>query len=159
MTIRIEDTLDSATIEQFLTGVFDGEMDDADQDLPEWFDVTMIPSYMPFGHVVVARDDHERIVGLMILGKQNPLTWPDGHKVEIFVIGVSPDVQSMGIGKALLVEAERVARGMGGRKLILNAHAELDELHAYYTARGFVEIGVLREYYDNGDATFLVKRL
>jgi ribosomal protein S18 acetylase RimI-like enzyme len=129
---------------------------DTNQDLGEWFEVESIPAYLPWGTMLEVREGGV-LVGGAFVGMQNPLTWPDGNKAELFILAVDPDRRGRGVGSLLITEAEAVAKDMGARKLIVNTHALMISVQEMYENRGYVRMGALKDYYDNGDGVFLAK--
>lgn len=154
---------DIQEIRNFLKKVFQ-EMDSEElqaadnQSLEEWFAVSEIPNYLTHCTVIDCRSNKD-LVGLVIVGKQHPLTWPDGNKAEIFVLGVAGSHRKKGIGKVLIEKAELVARRMGARSTVINTHVDWISSHKFYEKIGYQQIGRLKDYYDNGDAVFFKKAL
>jgi len=136
---------------------FDAES--KNQSLSDWFDVSNLQDYLNHSFLIEARNSQQVLVGVVLIGKQNPLTWPDGNKVEVFVLVVNPQFRGQGIGSTLMNKADSVARDMGAQKIILNTHILLTATHKYYEKLGFVKIGILKKYYGNGDAVFYSKDL
>lgn len=129
------------------------------QNLREWFDIDNLAEYLKYCTLIEARNLEKRLIGVVIIGKQNPLTWPDGHKIEMFVLAVDPTMMGLGIGSTLVKQAETAGKKMGGKKLILNTHVMLTADHKFYEKLGFVKMGTLNDYYANGDAVFYFKDL
>ena len=136
---------------------FDEE--NANQLIDEWFSTEEMSKYLEDGNLLEARTESNELVGVAFVGKQNPITWPDGKKTELFVFAVHPEYRRHGLGKKLLMQVEEGAKKLGSVKLILNAHILQKQMHDWYVKNGFTEIGVLRNYYDNGDAKFFSKTL
>ena len=135
------------------------DKDQNGQELSEWFDIQELNKYIQHGRLIEARDIYGHLVGAIFIGKQNPLTWPDGHKVEVFILGVNPKFRGKGIGTNLIREAEKQAKEMGARKIIVNTHTSLEADQRYYKKLGYSSIGTLTNYYDNGSAVFYSKEL
>lgn len=129
-----------------------------DQTLSEWFDISQLPAYLPHSILLEAREQ-DQLIGAILVGKQNILLWPDGHKAEIFILGVLPNYQGQGIGKQLLSQAEQAIKAQGARSIITNSHIDLPRSHQFYLSQGYTQIGILKDYYDNGDAVFFSKSL
>jgi ribosomal protein S18 acetylase RimI-like enzyme len=72
-------------------------------------------------------------------------------------VAVSPAAQGTGLGSALLVEAERLARHHGLSDIRLYTHEMMTENLAFYARRGFVETH--RATDDGFNRVFLAKRL
>ena len=82
----------------------------------------------------------------------------------VLVIAVAPDSQRGGLGYRLLRQAESVARQQGLPALLLEVRPSNHPALAFYTNRGFRQIGVRKGYYAAGhgqreDALVLQKNL
>lgn len=74
------------------------------------------------------------------------------------LFAVTPGLQGAGLGKALLAEAERVARHeLGARVLEMDVIAQRDTLIAFYERRGYERTGARRPF-PYGDARFGLPR-
>ena len=137
------------------------EFDPSDsQALFEWFDILAMEYYMLQDNaILIEARDEQKLVGAVCIGKQSPIFWPNGRKVEVIILAVHPDFRQKGMGKKLMKQAEIEAKGMGGKSIVVNTHHSLKKVHDLYKKLGYEEIGVLKEYYDNGDAVFLMKKL
>ncbi|PWU24244.1 hypothetical protein C5B42_00295 [Candidatus Cerribacteria bacterium 'Amazon FNV 2010 28 9'] len=130
------------------------------QSLFEWFDMDeMITELQKGGVLLEARDDENKLVGALFLAKQNRITWPDGKKAEIYIVATLPEARGKGIGKRLLLEAEDAAREMEAKSIIANTHVLANLVAAFYEKQGYQKMGILNDYYDNGDAVFFQKKL
>jgi ribosomal protein S18 acetylase RimI-like enzyme len=67
----------------------------------------------------------------------------DGHRGWINYLAVDPAHRRMGLGKALMVEAERLLRGLGCPKINLQVRRENIEATAFYSHLGFREDDVV----------------
>ena len=85
-------------------------------------------------------------------------TKPD---LEILKIGVHPDWQGAGIGKALLDDALRRAKAVGCEECFLEVRWTNERAIGFYRREGFEMIGIRRQYYRNPveDARVMRKRL
>lgn len=128
------------------------------QEFREWFGKAYLKDYLKYSHVILATEE-KKIVGGAIVGMQNPLTWPNGRKFELFILGVLPKYRNRGIGKGLVQKVEEVSRSSGAKTIILNTHELMSETRKWYLDMGYTQIGVLKDYYANGDAVFLSKKL
>ena len=139
------------------TGYF---TDDLNQDkLSEWFDFEEMIRYLPYGKLIEARDEDNTLIGAGFIAKQHPISWPDGHKAELFIIGVLPGTQNKGLGSSILARCEEEAKSFGAESVIINAHSMQPQLHKFYEKNGYNRIGELVDYYANGNATFFSKNL
>lgn len=137
------------------TGYFKGDLNQ--DNLSDWFDFDEMLKYLPYGKLLEARDDQDVLVGAAFIAKQNPLSWPDGHKAELFIIGILPGTQNKGLGSSLLQECEHHAKAFGAESIIINAHSMQPQLHKFYEKNGYTKIGELENYYANGNASFYSK--
>lgn len=110
--------------------------------------------------LLVARGDG-RILGCSQVGLAAP---PNGrHRAEITKVLVHPEARRRGLGRALMLEAERVAAVEGRSLLILDTRAG-DAGEALYRSLGYVVTGVVPDYACSPDGvrepcTFMHKRL
>ncbi len=152
-------------LEDFFEAVFseipdtDNFTDDQDQNLAEWFSLAEMLKYVAYGKLIEARLENHQLVGAIFIGMQNPITWPDGKKMEIFILGVDKNFRGNDISKKLMMAAEAYALEVGAQKIIVNTHVAMESVHAIYQKFGYEKIGVLKNYYDNGDAAFFQKIL
>lgn len=149
----------------FFEDVFD-ELDDneafsedQDQALDEWFSVDEMISYFEHGRLFEARFENNQLVGAIFIGKQNPISWPDGKKMEVFILGVDKNFRKMGVAKKLILLAEEYAFKQQAKKIIINTHVAMSSVHSIYQKIGYKKMGMLTNYYDNGDAVFFQKIL
>ncbi len=93
-------------------------------------------------HVLVARDD-KRIIGTV----QFELAWPPNqpHRAEVAKLLVHPVARRRGVGRALMLALETVARAEGRTLLTLDTwtggHAE-----SLYRSLGYVVVGVIPRF-------------
>lgn len=139
------------------TGYFQGELNQ--DNLSDWFDLKEMFTYLPYGKLIEARDDQNTLVGAGFIAKQNPMTWPDGHKAELFIIGILPGTQHKGLGSTILAKCEEEAKNFGTESVVINAHSMQPQLHSFYEKNGYKKIGELENYYANGNAIFFSKNL
>ncbi len=139
------------------TGYF---TEDLNQDkLADWFDFDEMLKYLPYGKLIEARDDVGTLVGAAFIAKQNPISWLDGHKAELFIIGLLPGTQNKGLGSAILKRCENEAKIFDAQSIIINAHSMQPELHKFYEKNNYKRMGELIDYYANGNAIFFSKKL
>lgn len=164
MKIQINKHPNITELESFFEEVFDETNDNqnfdesSSQSLKEWFDIEEFEKYLHHGVLIEARDS-DQLIGAIFIGKQHPLSWPDGKKVEVFILGVSQHFRQKKVGSQLLTEAEQAAKEMGAQTIIINSHVLLTTARKFYLRNGYSEIGILKNYYENGDAVFLTKRI
>lgn len=68
-------------------------------------------------------------------------------EIHLLVIGVAPDWQGTGRGRALLDHATAQARASGMARMLLEVRPSNTGAIAFYRAAGFAEIGRRRGYY------------
>jgi len=152
-------------LKQFFESVFtdiqdnDKFSEDQNQSLIEWFSVDEMVTYLPYGGLFEARNESGQLVGAIFIAKQNPISWPDGHKMEIFILGVTENERGKGIASQLIDEAEKYACEFGARKILVNTHIAMDYVHQFYGKLGYRRMGILQNYYNNGDAVFFQKEI
>jgi len=77
-----------------------------------------------------------RIVGAVMAGYE-------GHRGWINYLAVDPAQRRAGVGRALMVEAERVLRAAGCPKINLQVRPENKDVTAFYAALGFSVEGAI----------------
>jgi ribosomal protein S18 acetylase RimI-like enzyme len=165
ISFKVNSTPNKNELHDFFEAVFleiaDGSHFSAEQDqkLDEWFSVDEMLKYLPDGKLIEARLDDGQLVGAIFVGKQNPITWPDGNKMEIFILGVHKDHRGHDIARKLMHLAEEYARELGSKKILVNTHEAMESVHTFYQKIGYTKIGTLENYYDNGSAVFFQKVL
>ena len=168
--IDIENNINKEEFINFLTPSFssyissDGKIhsEEDDQKLDEWLDLDRILfcTTNGLGYCISAREEGKKLVGMAFIGKQNVITWPDGNKAELFVMAVDVNYRRYKIGSKLLKKSEQVAKDLlHARSVILNTHVDQNQARAFYEANGYKLIGVMENYYDNGNAAFYYKNL
>lgn len=83
-------------------------------------------------------------------------------EAEILTVGVAPWARRRGVGKALMVAAIGVARGVGANEMFLEVDVGNAAAVALYERLGFGRAGLRKAYYDrgvDGRADALVMRL
>jgi ribosomal-protein-alanine N-acetyltransferase len=95
-------------------------------------------------HYVAARDAEKMVGygGIARLGRRKPFEF------EVHTIGVDPDYQGRGIGRALLDHLLAFAdRSGGGGTVFLEVRTDNATAIALYERNGFVRVGVRKRYY------------
>jgi ribosomal protein S18 acetylase RimI-like enzyme len=72
---------------------------------------------------------------------------------ELMWIGVTGEAQGTGVGKALLRDAEEIARSSGGRMLLIctSSTDATARARAFYEKQEYVQVGRIPEYYGKSD--------
>lgn len=73
-----------------------------------------------------------RIIGTCMAGYE-------GHRGWINYLAVAPDVQRLGLARALMAEAERLLRALGCPKINLQVRNTNTQVIGFYQSLGFVE--------------------
>lgn len=128
------------------------------QSLDEWFDLKEMEKYLRYGALYEAYSD-DTLVGAIFIAQQNPISFPDGNKMEIFILAVSEKYRNQGIATRLMNRAEEFARAHGAKSIVVNTRILMTDAKTMYERFGYQIMGVLKDYYDNGDAVFLQKKL
>jgi mycothiol synthase len=101
------------------------------------------PWFDPEGFIlVVERVDPDRIVAFHWT-KVDP---PDGSVGEVYVVGVSPDHQGEGLGRAVTILGLELLRSRGLRDVILYVDGENVPAVRTYRALGFESLEIHRQY-------------
>lgn len=134
---------------------------EADQDqLEQWIDLDFALMFSKeHGIVIEARTDQDKLAGAIIAGKQNPISWPDGQKWEIYILATDSTFRRQGIARILIESMEKEAQKQGAKSIIVNAHVFFESSKQLFQSCGYQVMGTLSNYYDNGDALFLSKKL
>ena len=98
-------------------------------------------------HVIIARDTHGRLAGTLELVTKKP--WAIDRacftpvKRPLYLLNMAVDVSmhGRGIGRALLAEAERVARAWPAQSLCLDAYDTPAGAGGFYARCGYREVG------------------
>ncbi len=132
--------------------------EETSQSFDEWFSMEEMQKYSKnYGKVIEARDSNNMLVGAAFVGMENPITWPDGNKAEVFIIGVLKPYRRKGIAKDLLTKCDEVAINMGAKMILLNTNTVMGNTQKFYEKIGYKQMGVLTNYYGNGDAVFFTR--
>lgn len=74
-------------------------------------------------------------------------------EAEIFTLAVAPEFQGKGIGTALLADLMSEANREGAFRVVLQVRSSNDHAIHIYKKAGFVQTGVISDYYANRDGT------
>jgi ribosomal protein S18 acetylase RimI-like enzyme len=102
--------------------------------------------------LILVGEDAGRMVACAHIAQENA---DDGVPTAYFgMFSVDPTIQGGGIGKAVLAEAERVAREtLGCTRIRMTVIDCRDELIAFYVRRGYLRTGI-RKPFPYGDARY-----
>jgi ribosomal protein S18 acetylase RimI-like enzyme len=167
-TFALQKEPDLEKVRKFFSQVFSLEglhpedtanMEDSEiQPLEEWIDFERMIGYND-GVFLEASYMEDKVIGMAFVGKQHPISWPDGKKAELFIIGILPQFQGQGIGSQLLKACEEHALSIGAHKIVVMTNPEMSADVRFYEKNDFVQAGTLIDYYDNGDCLVLAKSL
>jgi predicted N-acetyltransferase YhbS len=85
--------------------------------------------------LIVAADSRGRIVGWLQAHAAHVVE--SGFRVEITGLIVSPAQRRRGVGRALVDEAERWAKGLSAEAVVVRSNVQRAESHAFYPALGY----------------------
>ena len=87
--------------------------------------------YLAHGSLIEARLEDGGLIGAIFIGKQNQVSWPDGHKMEIFILGVDANHREQGVAKKLVLAAEEYATAQKAQKVIVSTHVAMESVHLF----------------------------
>lgn len=108
-------------------------------------DETMLSNYFNNDAITILKhiDDDGQITGCVYLEVK-------GSKLYLGMFSVSPVLQGKGVGKALLEEAEVLAKQNGCNTITMSVISTRKELIAWYERRGYAFTGEVQPFHDNG---------
>ncbi|MCX8073251.1 MAG: ribosomal protein S18-alanine N-acetyltransferase [Candidatus Binatia bacterium] len=106
---------------------------------------------LPFSKCLVARDERSALVGYVCW-------WMVGDEVHLLNLAVHPDRRRRGIGRLLLEVVLDAARRADARLVTLEVRHDNQAAQALYSAHGFVQTGLRRNYYAPGRHAVLMTR-
>ncbi|GBD25754.1 Ribosomal-protein-alanine acetyltransferase [bacterium HR30] len=106
---------------------------------------------LPFSRCLVARGDNRAVVGYVCW-------WLVGDEVHLLNLAVHPQYRRRGIGRALLEVVLESARQAGARLVTLEVHHDNEAAQGLYSAHGFVQTGLRRNYYAPGRHAVVMTR-
>lgn len=85
--------------------------------------------------------------------------WHGSSDAEVMTIGVAPEAQRCGIGRALLTELAAAASNSGSARLLLEVRVDNEPAKSLYRSFGFVPMGLRKHYYQPEDVDALTMSL
>lgn len=101
------------------------------------------------GYHFIFAEEHGTARGYACYG---PIACTQGS-YDLYWIAVEPSRRGKGLGKALLVEAERRIRAMGGRRVYIETsnRAQYGSTRGFYQRCGYHPETILKDFYSPGD--------
>jgi GNAT superfamily N-acetyltransferase len=123
-----------------------------DKDIAQWPPGSIAPqralleAFVRQGALLVARSNG-LLVGGCVVTRQSYAAWDEhpGAAIYLHKLVTARRAAGVGLGAALLAEAEAFARRLGFERLRLDCWTGNAVLSAYYQERGFVECGIAPE--------------
>lgn len=82
------------------------------------------------------------------------------HELHLHNIAVHPDYRGKGVGKGLLEAADNYCRSHDLRRILLEVRQDNEIARRLYQSRGFVAVGIRKDYYGPGrDGSLYTKEL
>lgn len=106
---------------------------------------------LPFSRCLVARAEGQRVIGYVCW-------WTVGDEVHLLNLAVHPRYRRRGVGRVLLGIVLDAAREAGARLVTLEVHHDNEAAQALYSAHGFVQTGIRRNYYAPGKHAVVMTR-
>lgn len=85
--------------------------------------------------------------------------WFDGEVTQVMTIGVDPEYQRLGVGRALLQALVDRSRQLRASAMLLEVRVDNDAAIALYEKFGFTKIGLRKRYYQPEDKDAYTMRL
>ncbi|WP_457555811.1 ribosomal protein S18-alanine N-acetyltransferase [Candidatus Pyrohabitans sp.] len=113
--------------------------------------IFLINLYELYGDTFLVAEEAGEVVGYVIARKVNA----KGH---IIAIAVAPEHRCRGIGRALMLAVEEELRKKGVTELWLEVRVSNTRAVKFYKRLGYVEKGILKGYYADGEDAMLLKK-
>jgi ribosomal-protein-alanine N-acetyltransferase len=113
--------------------------------------IFLINLYELYGDTFLVAEEDSQVVGYVIARKVDA----KGH---IIAIAVDPRHRCRGIGKALMLAVEEELRKKGVVELWLEVRVSNTRAVKFYKRLGYVEKGILKGYYSDGEDAMLLKK-
>lgn len=111
----------------------------------------LINLYELYGETFLVAEVDGQVVGYVIARKVNS----KGH---IIAIAVAPEHRCRGIGRALMLAVEEELKKRGVSELWLEVRVSNRRAVSFYRRLGYVEKGILKGYYSDGEDAMLLKK-
>lgn len=108
-------------------------------------DEDMLREYFNTDTITILKytDNNEQITGSVYLEVK-------GDKLYLGMFSVSPVLQGKGVGRALLEEAELIARQLNCHTITMTVIRSRTELISWYERRGYAFTGEIQPFHDHG---------
>jgi ribosomal protein S18 acetylase RimI-like enzyme len=93
-----------------------------------------------------------------LVGYLSVIDFPDRSVVEVLNVGVDPDAQGEGHGKAMMDYAERLAREASRHKLTLVTNVKNAQARRFYEGIGFTAVSEAENYYGDGETRVVFEK-
>ena len=121
------------------------------QNIDEELSNPAIKYAAPQGELLVALDDHEKVIGMVAYHKHS------GERCEMKRLYVSPECRGMKLGEKLVDEIIQHAKNAGFKEMVLDTIVPLQAAIHLYNKMGFEECEPY--YYNPMDDVIYMKRL
>ena len=102
------------------------------------------------GAILLVKTD-DLIIGCCGLLKHSDKTY------EISKMSVTPSFQGLGLGRAMLIEIVKIAKGLGAERIGIISNTILASAIGLYKSIGFVEIPLTSDAYARGNISLLLE--
>ncbi|GAA3994149.1 GNAT family N-acetyltransferase [Mucilaginibacter dorajii] len=108
-------------------------------------DEPMLVDYLNNDAITILKyvNNEGRIIGTVYLEVK-------GDRLYLGMFSVSPTLQNGGVGRALIEEAEVVAKQLGLRTISMTVIRSRKELISWYERRGYIFTGEIQPFHDHG---------
>ena len=121
------------------------------QNIDEELSNPAIKYAAPQGELLVALDDHEKVIGMVAYHKHSD------ERCEMKILYVSPECRGMKLGEKLVDEIIQHAKNAGFKEMVLDTIVPLQAAIHLYNKMGFEECEPY--YYNPMDDVIYMKRL
>jgi len=98
-----------------------------------------------------------RVVGFAMISRL-PQEWIRENASELLAIAVEPEVQGLGIGRALILEVEKRAKNLNLSRLFLHTARENSRAIGLFMEMGYRLLGIKKDFYPKGQDGMLMAK-
>lgn len=106
----------------------------------------------PSAYCLGAYLDGELVGSSVVLFRRN------SRSCRVYSLAVSPAMRGMGIGRTMMIKAEREARRRGCDRIRLEVRMDNIPAIRLYESLGYADTEVLPEYYEDGTHAFVMRK-